>query len=52
MDQEIVEKAMSNITFTSDVDEDVIQKFGQSSYDLKFLKEKPDFTGLVETIYN
>lgn len=52
MDQEIVEKAMSNITFTSDVDEDVIQKFGQSSYDLKFLKEKPNFTGLVETIYN
>ena len=49
MDQEIVKKAMSNITFTSDVDEDVIQKFGQSSYDLKFLKEKPDFTGLVET---
>lgn len=52
MDQDIVEKAMSNITFTSAVDEDVIQKFGQSSYDLKFLKEKPDFTGLVETIYN
>lgn len=49
MDQAIVEKAMNNITFTSDVDEDVIQKFGQSSYDLKFLKEKPDFTGLVET---
>lgn len=52
MDQDIVEKAMSNITFTSAVDEDVIQKFGQSSYDLKFLKEKPDFKGLVETIYN
>ncbi|WP_033826799.1 ABC transporter substrate-binding protein [Bacillus andreraoultii] len=51
MDQKIVEKAMSRITYTTEIDEEVLKEFGQSSYELEFLKKKPAFDGLVETAF-
>ena len=50
MDEEIVKKAMDRITYTTEVDEQVLKDFAESSYELKFLKEKPSFDGLVETV--
>lgn len=49
MDKDIVAKAMARITYTTDIDEDVIKEFGQSSFDLEFLKEQPNFDGLVDS---
>jgi len=47
MDAKIVEQAMSRITYTTDVNEAVLKEFGNSSYELEFLKEAPEFDGLV-----
>ncbi len=47
MDKEIVAKAMDRMTYTTEIDEEVLKEFGQSSFDLEFLKETPNFDGLV-----
>lgn len=47
MDKEIVAKAMDRMTFTTEIDEEVLKEFGQSSFKLEFLKEAPNFDGLV-----
>ncbi|GGJ87654.1 ABC transporter substrate-binding protein [Lentibacillus kapialis] len=43
----VMENAWERTNFTYEVDADVIQEFGNSSHDLQFLKEKPDFEGFV-----
>ncbi|WP_068675898.1 ABC transporter substrate-binding protein [Oceanobacillus sp. Castelsardo] len=47
MDKEIVAKAMDRVTYTTEIDEEVLKEFGQSSFELEFLKEAPNFDGLV-----
>jgi len=49
MDKDIVAKAMARITYTTEIDEEVLKEFGQSSFDLEFLKEQPNFDGLVDS---
>lgn len=51
LDKELVQSAMNRITYTTDVNEDVIKEFGQSSFELEFLKEEPKFDGLVDTSF-
>ncbi|WP_428911452.1 aliphatic sulfonate ABC transporter substrate-binding protein [Niallia sp. Krafla_26] len=48
MDKDIVTKAMDRMTYTTEIDEEVLKEFGQSSFDLEFLKEAPNFEGLVQ----
>ncbi|HLS61050.1 MAG TPA: aliphatic sulfonate ABC transporter substrate-binding protein [Virgibacillus sp.] len=48
LDQAIMEKAWERTFFEYELDEDVIQEFGDSSHDLEFYKEKPDFTDFVD----
>ncbi|GHH99174.1 ABC transporter substrate-binding protein [Neobacillus kokaensis] len=49
LDKDVIDQAWKNIHFTSDVNEEVIQQFANSSVELKFLKEKPDFAALINT---
>ncbi|MDQ1145978.1 NitT/TauT family transport system substrate-binding protein [Bacillus sp. SORGH_AS 510] len=49
LDKDIVDGAWKNIRFTTDVNKDVIQDFANSSVELKFLKEKPDFAALIDS---
>jgi NitT/TauT family transport system substrate-binding protein len=51
MDKDIVAKAMARITYTTEIDEEVLKEFGQSSFDLEFLKEQPNFDGLVDASF-
>lgn len=48
MDKSIMESAWERTDFTADFESDVIQDFGDASYDLKFLKEKPDFSDFID----
>lgn len=48
LERSIMESAWTRTFFDSDVDEAVVQAFGDSSYDLKFLKEQPDFSDFVD----
>ena len=48
LDKDVVESAWSKITYTTNVDSETIQAFANSSHDLKFLKEKPDFANLID----
>ncbi|MFC4320598.1 aliphatic sulfonate ABC transporter substrate-binding protein [Litchfieldia salsa] len=48
LDKEVVDMAWEKIRYTTDVDAEVIQQFANSSHDLKFLKEKPDFANLID----
>ena len=48
MDKDIVTKAMDRMTYTTEIDEEVLKEFGHSSYELEFLKEAPNFDGLVQ----
>ncbi|RWZ51290.1 aliphatic sulfonate ABC transporter substrate-binding protein [Halobacillus fulvus] len=48
LSEEVINNAWDRIDFTYEVNEDVLQDFANSSYDLEFLKEKPDLTGLVD----
>lgn len=48
LDKNIVKKAMERIKYTTEIDEDIIIEFAQSSFELDFLKEKPELKGLVE----
>ncbi len=47
MDESIIASAWERVTYTTEVDAEVIQAFADSSYDLQFLKEKPEFDELV-----
>jgi NitT/TauT family transport system substrate-binding protein len=49
LNKDIVDGAWENIRFTTDVNKDVIQDFANSSVELKFLKEKPDFAALIDS---
>ncbi|WP_078381357.1 aliphatic sulfonate ABC transporter substrate-binding protein [Sutcliffiella halmapala] len=49
LSKEVVDSAWERIRFTHEVDAEVIQEFANSSFDLKFLKEKPDFKDLIDT---
>ncbi|KAB7707858.1 aliphatic sulfonate ABC transporter substrate-binding protein [Bacillus aerolatus] len=46
--KDVVDSAWKRITYTSEVNEEVMQEFANSSYDLKFLKTQPDFTALID----
>ncbi|WP_227397022.1 ABC transporter substrate-binding protein [Jeotgalibacillus aurantiacus] len=47
MDESIIASAWERVTYTTEVNADVIQAFADSSHDLQFLKEKPEFDELV-----
>ncbi|WP_226037848.1 aliphatic sulfonate ABC transporter substrate-binding protein [Aquibacillus saliphilus] len=49
LSKEVIDGSWENIGFTYEVNEDAVQSFGDSSYDLKFLKEEPDFSDLIDT---
>ena len=49
LDKDIVAKAMDRINYTTEIDEDVIAQFSQSTVDLEFLKDSPELAGLVDT---
>lgn len=48
MERDVMESAWKRTNFVYDVDEDTIQEFGDSSFDLQFLKEQPDFSAFVD----
>lgn len=48
LDKDVVKKAMERIKYTTEIDKDVINDFAQSSFELDFLKEKPELDGLVD----
>ncbi|GLB59446.1 aliphatic sulfonate ABC transporter substrate-binding protein [Cytobacillus sp. NCCP-133] len=47
LEKEVVDRAWDRIGFTYDVDSETIQAFADSSYTLKFLKDKPEFSELI-----
>ncbi|KML37235.1 aliphatic sulfonate ABC transporter substrate-binding protein [Cytobacillus firmus] len=47
LEKEVVDRAWERIGFTYDVDAETIQEFADSSYTLKFLKDKPEFSELI-----
>ncbi|MDF0727970.1 aliphatic sulfonate ABC transporter substrate-binding protein [Cytobacillus sp. S13-E01] len=49
LDADVVDMAWGKIRFTTEVNQEVIQEFANASFDLKFLKEKPDFANLIDT---
>lgn len=49
LDKDVIDSAWKNIRFTAEVNQEVIQEFANSSVELKFLKEKPDFAALIDT---
>ncbi|SDP37080.1 aliphatic sulfonate ABC transporter substrate-binding protein [Halobacillus aidingensis] len=51
LSKEVIDRAWERIDFTYEVKEENLQKFADASYDLEFLKEKPDLTGLVDTSF-
>lgn len=51
LDQEVMENAWKRTDFVYDINKEAIQKFGDSSFDLQFLKEKPDFTRFVDSSF-
>lgn len=48
LEKTVVDLAWERIGFTYEVDQDAVQAFADSSYALKFLKEQPDFTDLID----
>lgn len=48
LERAIMDRAWTRTFFVAAVDEEAVQAFGDASFDLKFLKEKPDFTGFVD----
>lgn len=51
LDKDVIDNAWKNIRFTSEVNKEVIQEFANSSVELKFLKEQPDFAALIDTSF-
>ncbi|MFC7063342.1 aliphatic sulfonate ABC transporter substrate-binding protein [Halobacillus seohaensis] len=48
---EVVDNAWDRIDFTYEVNEEILQLFANSSYELQFLEEKPNLEGLVDTTF-
>lgn len=48
LERDVMESAWERTEFVYDINQEAIQAFGDSSYDLQFYKEKPDFTGFVD----
>lgn len=48
LEKDVVELAWERIGFTDEVDAQAVQAFSDSSYALKFLKDKPDFKTLID----
>ena len=48
LEKDVVQLAWERIGFTYEVDAKAIQEFSDSSYALKFLKDKPDFKALID----
>ncbi|XJZ27953.1 ABC transporter substrate-binding protein [Bacillota bacterium Lsc_1132] len=48
LEKSVVDLAWKRIGFTYQVDEKAIQDFSDSSYELKFLKDKPNFKNLID----
>jgi NitT/TauT family transport system substrate-binding protein len=48
LEKEVVDLAWERIGFTYEVNQEAVQAFADSSYALKFLKEQPDFTNLID----
>lgn len=48
LERDIMERAWTRTFFVADVDEEAVQAFGDASFDLKFLKEQPDFSDFVD----
>src|SRR5699024_6272302 len=46
-----LENAWERTFFEADFEEEVIQEFGDASYDLEFLKEQPDFSEFVNKAF-
>jgi NitT/TauT family transport system substrate-binding protein len=51
LEKDVVELAWERIGFTHEVDAQAIQDFSDSSYALKFLKDKPDFKTLIDSSF-
>ena len=51
LDQTLVAKSMDRINYTTEIDEEVLKQFAQSSFELEFLKEEPELAGLVDTSF-
>ncbi|WP_077324997.1 aliphatic sulfonate ABC transporter substrate-binding protein [Virgibacillus siamensis] len=51
LSKSVIDNAWKRISFTYKIDGDVLQDFANSSYQLEFLKEKPDLDGLVDTSF-
>lgn len=51
LSKSVIDNAWERIDFTYKVNGDVLQDFANSSYELEFLKEKPDLDGLVDTSF-
>jgi NitT/TauT family transport system substrate-binding protein len=49
LDKDVVDNAWTHIRFTEEVNKEVVQQFANSSVELKFLKENPDFDSLIDT---
>lgn len=48
LEHSIIENAWKRTFYDYDVNEDAVQAFGDASYDLKFLKEQPDFSEFID----
>lgn len=48
LSRSVIDSAWDRIGFTYKVDQDAVQAFADSSYELKFLQEKPDFSDLID----
>jgi NitT/TauT family transport system substrate-binding protein len=49
LEKSVIDGAWGNMFFSTDIDGAEIQAFGDASFDLKFLKEQPDFAELTDT---
>ncbi|QHJ70575.1 ABC transporter substrate-binding protein [Planococcus halotolerans] len=49
LDKSVIDGAWENMIFDTALAPEEIQAFGDSSFDLKFLKEQPDFSTLADT---
>lgn len=51
LSKSVIDNAWERIDFTYKMDGKTLQDFADSSYELEFLKEKPDLDGLVDTSF-
>ncbi|MGJ9457753.1 ABC transporter substrate-binding protein [Oceanobacillus sp. CF4.6] len=47
----VIDRAWERIDFTYEVDSKVLQEFADSSFELEFLKDKPDLSNLVDSSF-